>query len=371
MFFFASAARGTEWVLAEELRELGFNGVRPRSGGVQFDGAREDGWRVCLESRIAQGVRLPVAEFEAASADDLYNAARAVPWETWLTPELAFAVSAHVQDTAVNHSGFAGLRVKDAVADRLRDRFGSRPDVNRAAPDVAIFLLWSHTRATLYLELAGEPLFKRGWRTATGAAPLKETLAAAILRFSGWDRRRPLLDPMCGSGTLAIEAALWAAGTAPGIFRERFGFERWADFTDEDRRSLRDLRGELRRHARGQTPRITASDIDPGVLEAAKTNARAAGVRISIREADVRELLTCEPAPLLVTNPPYGFRIGAADIDTLQQELGATLSRLHGWRAALLAGNPGLERAIPVRPVAKFDLSNGDIPCQLLIYDLP
>ncbi|MFA4944059.1 MAG: THUMP domain-containing protein [Lentisphaeria bacterium] len=371
MEFFATAARGTERVLAAELAELGLAGVRVRGGGVAFTGGREDGWRACFGSRIAQRIQLEVAAFPAASAEDLYRGVRAVPWEGWLTPKTTLAVSAFIRDCPLTHSGFVALKVKDAVVDRIRGQGTERPTVSREDPDVQIFAHWVRERVTLYLDLAGVPLFKRGWRGPTGEAPLKETLAAALLRLAGWDRQQPLLDPMCGAGTIAIEAALWAANLAPGLFRERFGFERWADFTDDDAERVRALRGELRRSARGQVPRITACDCDPQALAAATANARAAGVRISLRQADVRELRPCEPKPLLVTNPPYGLRLGAAAGEAFQRDLAATFCRLHGWRIGIFTGNPLLPKLIPPRPMLEAALWNGDIECRFLLYDMP
>lgn len=371
MDFLATAARGTERVLVEELRELGFAGVKHVGGGVSFTGERADGWRACLCSRIAQRIQTPVAQFAADSAEALYRGAVAVDWNRWLTPRQTLAVSAFIRDSAMNHSGFVALKVKDAVVDRIRGTGTERPTVDRDDPDVQIFVYWVRDRVTLYLDLAGVPLFKRGWRGPTGEAPLKETLAAAMLRLSGWDRKQPLLDPMCGSGTIAIEAALWAANVAPGLFRDRFGFERWADFSEEDAAAVASLRGDLRRQITGQTPRITAADVDGGVLETAKANARAARVKLAFRQAAVEDLRPCEPKPLVVTNPPYGIRIGAAEGPEFQKKLAAVFCRLHGWRVCFLTGNPELPRQIPPRPAGQFDLMNGDIECRFFVYDMP
>jgi 23S rRNA G2445 N2-methylase RlmL len=367
MDFYATAARGTEGPLADELRECGFANVHQQGSGVAFRGERADGWRACLESRIAQRIQTPVAAFPAPSAEVLYATLKELDWSRWLTPDRTLAVSAYLHDAPLTHTNFAALKVKDAVVDHLRDRLGERPSVNGDDPDVAIFLLWSRVQATLYLDLAGTALFQRGYRQTAGEAPLKETLAAALLRLARWDRRQPLLDPMCGSGTIAIEAAMWAADIAPGLSRPRFGFERWADFADADRKTLAQLRGDLRRRAHGQLPRITACDRDPAMVAATRANARAAGVRITCREADVFHLRPHQPAPLVVTNPPYGIRLQAAGDDLFQRELAAALCRLHGWRVGVLTGNPELPKLIPPRPTYRYALSHGALDCDFLV----
>ncbi|MDT8391549.1 MAG: THUMP domain-containing protein [Lentisphaeria bacterium] len=372
MIFLATAARGTEAALREELRELGFDNVKGAPGGAAFDGEREDGWRACLTSRIAQRVQTPVARFNAESADELYAGVKAIPWETWLHPGLTFAVSAFIRDTAMNHSGFVALKVKDGIVDRLRDIHGDRPGVDREDPDITVFVYWVSGRVIVYLDLAGGSLALRGWRTEAGEAPLRESLAAAILRLSGWDRKTPLMDPMCGAGTIAIEAALLAGNQAPGLARKQFGFERWADFSADDAAAMNRLRGQLRSAAHGQHPRIKATDIDPDVLKKARSNARRAGVRLTFKQRDGLSLQAGE-GTFLITNPPYGVRIGGneEDMDTFQRDLAATLCRLHGWRVCVLTANPGFPKLIPPRPTALHMIKNGDLDCGFLVYDMP
>ncbi len=368
--FYASAAPGTEEAVRDELSELGFQRVRLNRGGVPFFGPWPEGWRACLQCRTAQRVMAVLGRFPAAGPEALYEAVRAVDWANCLSPRHTLAVSAFVQSSAITHSGFAALRVKDAIVDQFRDRCGQRPDVARDEPDVRVFLYLNQDRATLYLDLSGEALFRRGYRLGAGEAPLKETLAAAILRLSGWDREQGLVDPMCGSGTFPIEAALWAGNVAPGLFRERFGFERWASFDESAAATLADLRGELRARAHGQHPGITAMDIDEAVLEGARRNARQAGLRLRFRQAAIRDLRPDGGPPrLLVVNPPYGERLEADP--RLYQEMGTALSRLSGWRLAVLAGSPLIERAMPLRPNRRQALRNGDLPCELLLYDVP
>jgi putative N6-adenine-specific DNA methylase len=241
--------------------------------------------------------------------------------------------------------------------------------VSREDPDVRVFVHLAGDRATVYLDLSGDPLHRRGYRRQTGEAPLRETLAAAILRMSGWDRQIPLVDPMCGSGTIAIEAAMWAANIAPGLSRCRFGFERWSDFNDEKAKQLQNLCGELRSKITGPETRILASDIDPTVMDIAKTNARAAGVRLAFRQKSVLELQRNNERRIVITNPPYGNRLEADP--AFVNKLAGVISRLHGWQVCLLAGTDAYERTISLQPQNKTPLVNGNLDCNLLVYEVP
>jgi len=366
--FFATAIRHTEPALCDELRELGFQSVRLNRGGIPFRGDWREGWRACLQSRIAQRIHVVVGRFPASTPDALYDAVRSVDWSPYITASQTIAVSSVVVGSGIRHSGFTALRTKDAIVDQVRDRQGSRPAVSRDDPDVRVFVYLANDRATLYLDLSGEPLHRRGYRVQAGEAPLRETLAATVLRRSGWDRRSPLIDPMCGSGTIAIEAALWAGNIAPGLARERFGFERWANFGDAEATAIKALRGDVRAEASGQKPRIVASDIDPGAVAVAQANARMAGVRLAFREQSVFELQADGVRRTLVSNLPYGVRL-AAEPDFVNK-VATVVCRLHGWRAALLAGTDAYERAISLCPVSKTPLVNGDLDCNVLVYDV-
>lgn len=366
--FFAAAIPGTERALCEELRELGFSSVRLNRGGVPFRGPWRDGWRACLESRIAQRIQLLVARFPAPTQDALYAGIRSVDWSPFVTHRQTLSVNAVCRSNQINHSGFAALKVKDAIVDQVRENTQQRPSVDREDADVRVFMHLANDKAAVYLDVSGGALHRRGYRTETGDAPLRETLAAAIIRLSGWDRQSLLLDPMCGSGTIAIEAALWSANIAPGLTRERFGFERWATFDAEKAEALKRLRGELRRAAAGTSAHIVASDVDPVVLEAAKANARAAGVRLAFKQRDVLDLQAGGAPGLVVTNPPYGVRLEKAP--DFCQKVGGVFSRLHGWRVCILAGSPDYLRDISAKPKFTVPLSNGDLKCELLTYDM-
>ena len=366
--FFASCIAGTENVLCDELRELKIPSVRLNRGGIPFRGEWRDGWRACLESRIAQRIQLLLARFPCPDENALYRGIREIAWQEYLTPQKSFAVSAVLRASKLTHSGFAALKVKDAIVDHIRDLENKRPSVDRDDPDVRVFLYMANDKASVYLDMSGESLHIRGYRTAAGEAPLRETLAAALLRMSGWDRKTALLDPMCGSGTLAIEAAQWAINKAPGLERRQFGFERWANFTSEMAHALRVLKGELRGAISGTSPKIQAADIDSAMVEIARKNARTAGVRLSFKQRSLFETQFDGGRQLVIFNPPYGERL-EADQEFIRKTA-AAVSRMHGWRVCILAGSPDYERTISAKSEAKLPLKNGDIPCDFLVYEI-
>jgi 23S rRNA G2445 N2-methylase RlmL len=368
--YFATAARGTEGVLRDELRELNLPLVKATRGGVHFGGDIASAMRACLDSRIAVRVLEKVAQFRAVDAKQLYDGARQVAWERFLRPSLTVAVRATVRDSALTHSTFVSLKVKDAIVDRLRDRHGARPDVDRHDPDLLVTVHLTHDQAELFVDWSGEPLHRRGYREKGGEAPLKETLAAAILRFSGWQPDRTLIDPMCGSGTFVIEAAMQAHGIAPGFGRRRFGFERWACHDSEQKRLMTELRKNAReiwRQTRNTTF-ILGRDKDPRVLDIARDNARRAQVNARWERGEVRDLRPdCEPG-WLVTNPPYGVRLAGGD--ALIAEMAQRFSALSGYRVCVLAADRELFRAMRLKPVIEHELWNGDIDCRLFCWDI-
>ncbi|MGH7268897.1 MAG: THUMP domain-containing class I SAM-dependent RNA methyltransferase [Polyangiaceae bacterium] len=368
MRFFATAAKGTEPALRDELRELRLVHVRADRGGVHFEGSLGDAARACLWSRVGVRVLQEIATFDAADEASLYEGTRGIDFAEWMTPKTTLAVRATCRSSRLTHSQFIAQKTKDAIVDALRDRFGARPSVDRGDPDVAIFVHLVRDRAMLYLDVGGASLHERGWRRQPGVAPLRETLAAAVLRLSGWDRERPLIDPMCGAGTIAIEAAAWSRRLAPGLTRDRFGFERWANHDEAMRSAIRDLRGEARAAALAEGPPIVASDLDPGAVQRTRENARAAGVAITIEERDAREIVPLGPSGLLITNPPYGERL-AAD-HGLYGDFARALRGMHGHRIALLAGTPAIANAMR-RPADRWVLLyNGPIECRLLVYSM-
>lgn len=324
-------------------------------------------------SRIAMRVLYPLGEYEVHGAEGLYEAALEVPWEDWLSPKTTFAVEATLKDSEHTHTGFVALKLKDAIVDRLRQKYGARPDVDSHDPTVRVVAHLAKTQLTLSLDLCGEPLFKRGYRIKTTIAPLKETLAAALLMAADYTGEEPLADPMCGSGTLVIEGAWIAMRRAPGLKRH-FALEDWPEFAAKAKPLLDDLRREAVAQQRTLPFQLVARDYNEDALAAVKRNVVAAGLSTAVRieEADVlRADPPTGPAGLLITNPPYGERIGEGGqkgMKSFFHTLGKSLWKWEGWRMAVLAGNPAFESAFGHRPSKRTDLWNGPIECQLLQY---
>lgn len=367
MELFATAARGTEVALRDELREHRFRRVRADRGGVHFEGDLVEAGRACLESRIAVRILAKLGEFDAREQRGLYEGIRSFDWRTWLSPRHTLAVSSVSRDSALNHTQFIAQKTKDAIVDQLRDQTGARPSVDLDDADVRVFVHFVRDHATVYLDVSGESLHRRGYRARIGGAPLKETLAAALLRMSGWDRAQPLVDPMCGSGTLVIEADLWARGIAPGILRRRFGFERWPTHSPTDRTRMQELRDAARTRVKPEGPSIEGSDVDARVLELARENAKAAGSTASFR---VLPLSSFSPpsGARVITNPPYGERLDADE--PFFAEMGQVFSALAGRDVDILAGTPAIERAMRLRPARSVPVWNGTIECRLLCYEV-
>jgi putative N6-adenine-specific DNA methylase len=371
----ATCARGTEGALRRELTELRLRHVKGSRGAVSFEGGLEDGMRACLWSRTAMRVLLPLARFPVPDAAALYDGARAVDWTEWLTERTTLAVDATGTSPALRHTGFAALKVKDAVVDLLRDRLGARPDVDTRDPDVRIVLHVAREEAELSLDLSGEPLHRRGWRARATEAPLKETLAAAILRIGEVATDRPFLDPMCGSGTLAIEHLLAARRIAPGL-RRAFGFQRWPRYRGELQSSWDRMKEEARAQALPRAPvPARASDRSEEAVETARHNARSAGVAgdLLLSVADARDARPDGDAGTVCTNPPYGERVGGRPLQLggFYRGIGEALRRFSGWSAVILSGNPQLEREIGLHPEWTHPLGTGPRETRLLRYRSP
>jgi 23S rRNA G2445 N2-methylase RlmL len=344
---------------------------RGDTGGVTFEGSFEDAMKVCLWSRTAMRALLELASFPAPQAEALYAGTKRIPWHEHLDTKSTFAVSASVQGSeTLRHSGFAALKVKDAVADRLRDELGARPDVSTEDPDVAIFLHLRGAEARLYLDLAGEPLHRRGYRVAMTEAPLKETLAAAVLALGRVDPALPFVDPMTGSGTLAIEHAMAVRKMAPGLKR-RFGFERWPRFKTGTDRIWESLKKTAREGALSAAPAvILARDLSPDAIVAARRNAKEAGVGadITFEVGDVADLKQPGPNGTVCFNPPYGERLDPAGLNELYRRTAQRLHRMKGWAVVALSGNPAFAHAMGGKPELSHKLWNGPIEVRLLRY---
>jgi 23S rRNA (guanine2069-N7)-methyltransferase / 23S rRNA (guanine2445-N2)-methyltransferase len=379
---YVTAPAGTADLAAEELTAVGVADIKVERGGVACRGTLEQAYRACLWSRVANRVLLPIAEFPAATPDELYAGARSVEWHEHLGQETTFAVDCTVSRSAIGHSQFAALRVKDAVADQFRERTGARPSVDTEAPDVQLNVHIDRDVATLAIDLSGDSLHRRGYRGAQGAAPLKENLAAAVLLRAGWPKLLAegaaavgFVDPMCGSGSLAIEAALIAAHVAPGLLRERFGLVGWRGHDAALWSRLRAEAAERRAAASGVEITIHAYDRDARAVRATLENAARAGFERRLH-AERRELADLPSAPvargLVAVNPPYGERLG--DVESLVGVYGALGERLRagfvGWQAAVLTGNPPLGRELKLKARRTHRMFNGPIECRLLRFDI-
>ena len=380
--YFATCAKGLEYLLRDELVALGASDVHEALAGVRFAGDLRAGYRACLESRLASRILMPLAEFDAADADALYAGVGKIDWSEHLEADGTIAVDANSAASALSHTQFVAQRVKDAVVDQFRERTGTRPGVDLERPSIRLNIRLYRDRATLSLDLSGTPLHRRGWRQGQGEAPLKENLAAAMLLRGGWPEvyaaGGALVDPMCGAGTLLIEGALMAAGAAPGLKRDYFGFLGWRAHDATLWSALLDeARGRADQGLRALVPVFFGFDNDPRVLNEAKRNAQAAGVAgfVQLARQDVEHLHRPAEAAnpgLVICNPPYGERIGErAELPALYRQLGDRLrAEFEGWRAAIITSDDDLGHALGLRAKKRYVLFNGALECRLLTIDL-
>jgi len=374
---FATAPRGLEELLADELAGLGLAEVRVRRGGVEFESTLAGAYRACLWSRVANRILLPLAEFEAENDDGLYAGVRTVDWVEHLGPENTLAVDFTGIKASITHSRFAEQRVKDAVVDQLREITGERPSVDTTAPDVRINVHMHASQVTVALDLSGDSLHRRGYRAPGTAAPIKENLAAAILLRGDWPRLATdgggFCDPMCGSGTVAIEAAWIAGDSAPGLLRTRFGFQRWRAHDDAAWKELVDEALERQEAGLAGIPPIVAFDNDPAEIRLALQNVQRAGlakhVHVERRELGEARPPKDRPSGLVAVNPPYGERLAEQhELLPLYLRLGETLRRhFAGWRAMVLNGS-GCQ--IGLKPERTWQMDNGPIQCRLERFEL-
>ncbi|MDP9140266.1 MAG: bifunctional 23S rRNA (guanine(2069)-N(7))-methyltransferase RlmK/23S rRNA (guanine(2445)-N(2))-methyltransferase RlmL [Pseudomonadota bacterium] len=372
---FVTCPRGVEPLLAQELLALGLTETQERPGGVAATTTLEQAYRACLWSRLASRVLMPLQRFPAGDTDALYAGASAIEWTDLFSATTTFAIEVAGRSQTITHTHYAGLKVKDAIVDHFRAKDQPRPNVDTDNPQIRIHLHLDRENATLSLDLAGDSLHRRGYRRAGVEAPLKENLAAALLVRAGWPalaaQGAPLLDPMCGSGTLVIEAAWMAADVAPGILRQQWGFEAWLDHKPAVWARLREEALARREAGKTQMPVIRASDLDPRALEAARTNAERAGVgkAITFSQGDVLEADAAgATSGLLISNPPYGERIGTeADLIKLYSLLGVRIKQhFGGWRAAIFTSRVDLGHRLGLSADTKHTFYNGAIPCVLL-----
>jgi putative N6-adenine-specific DNA methylase len=375
--FFVTCARGVEEITQGELRDLGIPLTEKVPGGVFFEGDQDALYRAHLWLRTGNRILLILRSFPVRNPDELYEQVGKFKWETFLRDGHTFAVDCTLSGRnppSLQHSHFARLRAKDAIVDRLRDKTGSRPDVDTEDPDVSVVLYVRDGVCTLNMDATGPaPLHERGYRARNALAPLKETLAAAILKLAGWQPGQALVDPMCGSGTLVAEGALMAANIAPGSLRGRFAFMNWPDFHEPRwERHLREAEEARRALAPGQ---LFASDHDPEAVRQTKQAFKILGMS-DVVDVQQRRFGDFRPPAVtpgwIVMNPPYGDRLGEVEkLRPLYRAMGDIFKqRCEGWNAGVFTGSAELMKAIGLKTKRKIPLWNGPIECRLLTFEM-
>ena len=375
--FFAPCPRGLAGVLAEELQSLGATNLHAQDAGVSFEGDKATGYRANLRSRIASRILLRAAYFPYEQEQHIYDAAFLQPWPSWFDVARTIKVEINAHRCPLKSLDFITLRIKDAVCDKFREQAGSRPSVDARSPDIRIHAFLDATHASLYIDLSGEPLFKRGLRDHTGEAPLKKNLAAGIIKLSGWDTQEAFLDPMCGSGTFLVEAAEMALNIAPGLSGNRlreFALTKLKTFD----RALWDAEVNEARAMQKPAPAtplpIYGSDKYGYAITDARENLNANLLLDCVHLKQVNILEVSAPAPngVLVTNPPYGERLGEVDdLASLYPKLGDVLKqKFAGWRAYFFTGDPQLAKLVRLSASKRTPLFNGKLECRLFEYKI-
>ncbi|MGZ3774709.1 MAG: THUMP domain-containing class I SAM-dependent RNA methyltransferase [Pseudobdellovibrionaceae bacterium] len=370
--FFASTARGLVEPLETELKDLGFKVTDKYIGGVFFESNWEGCYKANLHSRLASRILKPILDFTAYQPEELYNQILRHDFTKYIKPTQTISIDASVKESKMRDQRFVAMKVKDAIVDQFREKFGVRPDVDNENPDLRIHVRCIKNQFNVALDTSGDSLFMRGYRKEVGEAPLKENLAAGLIKISEWDGQSPIVDLMCGSGTFLIEAAMMALNIAPGINRRKFGFQSWLSYDADvwDKVVQEAMDGE-----KDELPfKFYGYDIDRRVLTSAKENAKRAGVD-QVIEFKKEAVATVEPPVekgLIIVNPPYGARIGDEDnLRDVYRDLGFTLKhRFKGWDCWILSGNKDLIADLKLKSTRKHFVFNGNIECRFLKYSM-
>ncbi|MCC2595193.1 THUMP domain-containing protein [Pusillimonas sp. MFBS29] len=367
---FTPCPQGLEEALTAEMHALGFADAEPARAGCRFHTDWTGILRANLYSRLATRVLVQVAHGPVQHEDDILELASQTPWERWFGAEQTLRVDTSAIRSPMQSLQYCNLRAKDGICDRLREREGTRPDIDTVRPDARVHLFLSADSATLYLDTSGESLFKRGWRLDKGEAPLRENLAAGLLALSDWDPAQPLLDPFCGSGTILIEAAWIALGVPAGIWRP-FGFER---LRNHDARLWRNIKEEARSHiaTRLDSP-IVGYDLNPRAIEAAKANMERAWLTPDSIRFEVGNARSVQPpasSGWLVTNPPYGERMPEDDAELWSAWAQNLKQNYSGWQVGVITSDHELPRQMRLKPRRRHPLYNGALDCRLFIFEM-
>jgi len=365
----AKTFKGLEEVLATELVAMGANNVQLQRRAVSFTGNKELMYKANMQLRTASRVLKPIAAFKALNPDEVYEQVKKIDWEKYMSVDTTFAIDSTVFSDEFRHSMFVAYRVKDAIADRFMEKQNKRPSVRLDNPQLMINIHIAQNQCTISLDSSGESLHKRGYRVAQTDAPLNEALAAGMLLMSGWEGKTDFIDPMCGSGTLLIEAALIALNIPPGVFRREFAFEKWSDFDSE-------LFDDVYNDDSLERPfehKIYGSDISPLAVKIADKNVRSAGLNkyIELKVLPVQQLEAPSDHCMMVTNPPYGERITSPDIFGLYASLGTVLKhKFAGSSAWVISSHEECLDKIGLKPSKKVQLLNGSLDCLYCQYEI-
>ena len=369
MKLIAKTVHGLEEVLAEELAVCGARNIEPGRRVVSFSGDKEVLYRANLECRCAIRILLPIHHFRANNENGLYRGIQEVDWSKYLSPRDTLAVDAVCSSDLFTHSKYVSLKTKDAIVDQIRDATGHRPDVNVREPTYRVHIHINHNEVSVSLDSSGQALFKRGFRTQAGDAPINEVLAAGLIRLSKWDMKTPLLDITCGSGTICIEAARMALNLPAHLPSRVFGFEQWRDF---DQALWEGLKKDAYQ-AKGKCPPITGLDISKRAISVARGNASNAEVdsRIQFVEQDFFEYLPSGEPGFIISNPPYDERMQIKDINAFYAEIGDSFKKnFRGWEAWMISSNIPALKMLGLKPSRKIPLFNGPLECRLYRFEM-
>jgi 23S rRNA G2445 N2-methylase RlmL len=367
-----TCAKGVPPFLKEEVLSLGLPVLSETVAGVETEGTMEEAVRLNLFLRTGQRVLLLLREMEARTADELYSGISRIAWEDYVSPEEALCVTSSVDNPTIRDSRFANLKCKDAIVDRIMRKAGRRPDSGPERTGAVVDLYWKGDLCLVYLDTSGEPLYRRSYRKIPLHAPMQETLAAAVVQATGWKGRGNFVNPMCGSGTLAVEAALIALDMAPGLLRKNFGFMHLKGF---NRSSWNKMREEARARVKKSFPgKLLATDIDPGAIRASRQNAAAAGVDhlIEFCAGDYSETPIPEGSGVVILNPEYGERMGKVEeLKAVYRGIGDFFKKkCQGYRGYIFTGNLDLAKKVGLKARRRIPFFSSNMECRLLEYDL-
>lgn len=365
-----STYAGLEELLASELRQLGGRDVEIHTRAVSCVGDKGFMYKVNFCSRLALRVMISLTAFNIKDGDDLYNQVAEIDWTEFMKVSQTFAVRCTLNSELFDTNLYPALKVKDAIADSFRKNGGKRPDVEKENPDLEVMVFINRDRCTILLNSSGASLHRRGYRAEVDKAPLSEVLAAGIIMLSGWEPHKPLVDFMCGSGTIPIEAALMAANIPPGAFRKQFAFEKWPDFDEALYKTIREKQIE---RINDNPVRIYGNEINRFVIEKAEENVRNAGVEdmVQLSVGDFNNFERPQGNGVVIINPPYGEKLQPEDLEALYKSIGDRFKKHYaGYKAWIFTGSPEGAKAVGLRSNRKIKLFNGPIECRLLGYEL-